>query len=172
MKNLRHYSVSGGLLRVVGAALAAVMLTAFAQSAAAETLKAESDAVYEGHELKITFSTARYQNSYIRYKYRTADGTATGSGWHKDYEPTSGYLQWSRLSSNADAVVTVETNQDQVCEHDETVKIILTDLQKHYGSSLGWLDWCSNNRGWPCRFEAVATIKQHERGCTASRFGE
>ena len=158
-------------MRAVGAALAAVILVAFAQPTVAETLTANSDAVYEGHELTIKFRTASPTSYRMRYKYKTADGTATGSGWFKDYEPTSGYVYWAPQAYDAEAAVTVETKQDQLCEHDETVKIVLTEPKFHHGS-VGWIGSCAGVSWLPCRFEAVATIKQHEQGCNAGQFGE
>ena len=165
-----------GPVRVIGVAFAAVMLTALAQPVAAAPLSAQGNAPYEGHDLKITFTNAWPQNHHLRYKYKTQDGSAKGSGRWQDYEPTSGYVTWSPSAVNAQEAVTVETVQDQLCEHDETVKVILTDPQySTWVSEVGWSSFCLNGtglRGFPCRFEAEVTIKQHEDGCTAGTFGE
>ncbi len=169
--------VAVGPARVIGAAFAAVMLTALAQPVAAGPLSAQDNAPYEGHDLEITFTNGAPQNYHLRYRYRTVNGSATGGG--QDYESTSGYVGWSPMAVNANESVIVETVQDLLCEHDETVRIILTDPQwstTDPQSSTHFLGWggffCPNNRGLPCRFEAVATIKQHENGCAAGTFGE
>ena len=121
-----------GPVRVIGAAFAAVMLTALAQPVAANPLSAQSNAPYEGHDLEITFTNAWPQNIHLRYKYKTADGSATGSGRWQDYEPTSGYVTWSPRAVNAQEAVTVETVQDQLCEYDETFKVILIRTRVQY----------------------------------------
>ncbi len=140
-----------------------------APSAAAEILSAEVDSVYEGHKLEFKFITTSPTSNRMRYKYKTQDGTATGSGYFADYEPASGCVYWAPHAYEAEAVVTVETKQDSTCEHDETVKIILNE-PKFYNALVGWHGSCG---GWlPCRFEATAKIKQHEQGCAAGQFGE
>ncbi|MDE0058981.1 MAG: hypothetical protein OXH99_12640 [Bryobacterales bacterium] len=160
-------------MRVIGAALAAVMLTSLAPPIAAGTLSSQSDAVKEGHDLKITFSTSAPQNAHVRYKYKTGDGTAVGSGGNEDYKPTSGYVQWAPNATNAIGTVTVKTLPDQICEYDETVKVILTSPQWSINyARLGWGGFCPNNRSWPCRFEAVATITNDPYDCNSGQFGE
>ena len=162
-----------GPVRVIGAAFAAVMLTALAQPVAANPLSAQSNAPYEGHDVNITFTNAWPPNLHLRYKYKTADGSATGSGRWQDYEPTSGYVTWSPHTVNAQEAVTVETFQDQICDHDETLKVVLYEPESSVNWYVfGWGGFCPNNRGIPCRFEAEVTIKQHEDGCTAGTFGE
>ena len=162
-----------GPARVIAAAFAAIMLAALAQPVAASPLSAQSNAPYEGHDVNITFANAWPQNLHIRYKWKTADGSATGSGRWKDYEPASGYVTWSPVAVSAQEAVTVETVQDQLCEYDETFKIILYELESSLNWYVsGWSGYCGNNRGLPCGFEAEVTIKQHEDGCTAGTFGE
>ncbi len=164
-----------GLPRVIGAAFAAViMLTAFAQPVAANALTAHGNDVYEGHDLKVRFTVewSASSNFHLRYKYKTQDGSATSSGRWRDYEPTSGYVRWLPFTRNPVADVIVETAQDQLCEYDETVKVILYDPQWTSSLSRGWGGFCPNTRGYPCQFEAEFTIKQHEDGCTAGTFGE
>ena len=161
-----------GPVGVIRAAFAAIMLTALAQPVAADPLSASGNGPYEGHDLQVTFTNARTANHHIRYKFKTADGSATGSGRWQDYEPASGYVQWSPHQSNAQAPATVKTFEDSLCEYDETVKIILTDPQFSTWIPSGWFSFCPNPRGFPCRFEAEVTIKQHADGCAARPLGE
>ena len=168
---------AGGPVRVIGAAFAAVMLTALALPVAASNLSAQGNDPYEGHDLNITFTNTSPQRIHFRYRYKTADGSATGSGRWQDYEPTSGWVQWSPGAANAQEAVTVKTVQDQLCEHDETVKVRLTNLQRGLqqsaNSPIVWfiISEC-NSRGFACEFEVEAKIKQHADGCAAGTFGE
>ncbi len=164
-----------GPVRAIGAAFTAVMLTALAQPVAANFLSAQSNAPYEGHDLNIKFTTGWSSNYHLRYKYMTQDGSGSNSaeGGGRDHESTSGYLRWEFLARIPTEDVTVKTVQDQLCEYDETLKVILYDPEWSMDYvRWGWGSHCFNNRGVPCRFEVEVTIKQHEDGCTARRFGE
>ncbi len=171
MKNSLHGRASGRTKRVTGAILAAVALTltGLAKPVAASNLTAQSDPVYEGKVVKITFKMANPANFAIRYSYTTRDGSATSG---KDYESKSGYVTFPRLGSHAE--VTVKTKEDLLCEHTEDFKIVLSGREAFwYGTwtSLSWAD-LARRRGIPDHFEAVAEIDQHEQGCTAGQFGE
>ena len=169
MKNSLHGRAPGRTMRVTGAILAAVAvtLTGLAKPVAASNLTAQSDAVYEGKVVKITFKMANPVNFAIRYSYTTRDGSATGG---KDYESKSGYVTWPRLGSHAE--VTVKTKEDLLCEHTEDFKIVLSGLVIDLSGEGVWIGWNLSNRGIPGHFEAVAEIDQHEQGCTAGQFGE
>ena len=173
MKLAETLRAAVGPVRAIGAAFTAVMLTAFAQPVAANFLTAQSNTPYEGHDLEISFTTGWTSNYHLRYKYETQDGSAESSGRNRDYESTFGYLRWEPLARTPTEDVIVETVQDQLCEYDETLKVILYDPE--WSSNyvrFGWGSHCYNNRGVPCRFEVEVTIKQHADGCTAGRFGE
>ena len=169
MKNASHCRADGVPTRAVGATLAAVAvaLAALAQPVAASNLTAQSDPVYEGKVVKVTFRIAYPPNFAIRYQYTTRDGSATSG---RDYESKSGYVTFPRLGSHAE--VTVKTKEDLLCEHTEDFKIVLSGLVIDLSGEGGWIGWNLSNWGIPGHFEAVAEIDQHEQGCTAGQFGE
>ena len=170
MADSSHGRVAGRSTGVIVATLAAVavMLAVFAEPVAAgSSLSSESDSVYEGHIVKVTITITNPPWRPMRYSYKTQDGSANSG---TDFDSKSGYVSWPGAPSfGTKAEVTVQTKQDQVCEYTEDFKVVLTNPQV-YWASLG--KWYAAGGGAPSRFEAVAEIDQHERGCTAGQFGE
>ena len=170
MKKSLYSRTAVGPVRVTwGGTLAAVMLVALALPVAAATISVESDAVLEGHDLKVKFRNNSQINHLVRYKYKTKNGTAT-SGY--DYESASGRVVWSRATWDSNTIV-IKTKPDQLCEYDETIKIVLSELE---WSTTGadWNNYCNelNIRRWPCNVERTVKIKEDPNDCQAGTFGE
>ncbi len=165
------------LLTALGAALATLLLIS---PAAAGPVTTNSPAAYEGRDLTFTFRMTRTPQWQICYDYRTdgagdgtnaghGDGDANGAGWRRDYIPTRGTLCWEPDQSGQ-RTVTVKTLNDVRCEHDETVRVILSNFR--YYARSGWEKNCGNGYLYPCQVTATGTIRQGAHDCQARQFGE
>ena len=168
-------------LTALAAVLAAVLATVpLPGPAGASSVTANNPAAYEGRDLTFTFRIAGPLWFHTCYDYRTdgagdgtnaghGDGDANGAGWRRDYIPTQGTLCWER-GQGGQRKVTVETLNDVRCEHDETVRVILSNFR--YYTRIGWEKNCGSGHIYPCQVTATGTIRQHETGCQAQQFGE
>ncbi len=147
----------------LAATLAIVLLISPAR---ADTIITTSPAASEGENLTFTFWM---QPPWWRtcYDYRTADGSATGSGAVPDYTATRGTLCWERFQGGQQAV-TVATRRDSRCEQDESVKVILSNFR--YQSRDGWKQFCGPGHTHPCQVTATGSIQRHANDCKA-QFG-
>ncbi len=107
------------------------------------------------------------QQFHTCYDYSTEDGSAVGHGWFRDYIPTQGTLCWD---SSGEHTVTVETLNDVRCEHDESVKVILSNYR--YYTRQGWEKFCGSGYDHPCQVTATGSIRQGTHDCQAQQFGE
>jgi len=129
------------------ACLAALMLAALAQPAAAHRmvsgvtaqLVAEDIKVREGEYAIFRFRLSRSFDFDIRYAYRTQDFTARAG---KDYEAKQGHVVFP--AGKWFAEIRVKTLKDDIIDNDR-FKLVLSDMQTHgYGMVWGryvWTDW-------------------------------
>ncbi len=143
-------------------------------------ISAQSNEPMEGHDIRFSFKAQRTPRFNIRYRARTVGiGTACAGEWCRDFPATEGRVEWTAGSRQALSPFIVPTNTDHNCEHDEPVPIVLDQPQyrpaagtKAATVNTGWRDFCPNPHGWPCRFEATATLLNDPKDCRAKKFGE
>lgn len=107
-----------------------------------------SPTAYEGRDLTFKFKMSEPISRDMCYDYRTADGSATGSGWRKDYTHKQGSFCWESFDSGA-RMVTINTHSDSRFEPVETVKVVLSNPRYH--TLVGWQKICGPSESLPCQ---------------------
>ena len=131
--------VSPRFVRAAAAGLAALMLAALVQPAAAAQLQAPDIEVDEGEKAVFKITLPQAYNFTLRYPYKTQDGTAK-SGRH--YDAKQGKLVFWAGTTSLQVEVQTRVSQDAVTRN---FKLVISEGE-HYSNQgpAGWV-WINSS---------------------------
>ena len=122
--------VSPRFVRAAAAGLAALMLAALVQPAAAEQFQAPDIEVDEGQKAVFKITLPQAYNFTLRFRYKTEDGSAK-SGRH--YDAKQGRLVFHAGTQSLEVEVQTRVSQDATTRD---FKLVLSERQMAWGN--GW----------------------------------
>jgi len=151
--------MSARFVRTAAAGIAALMLAALVQPAAAAQIQAPDIEVDEGEKAVFKITLPQAYNFTVRYPYQTQDGTAK-SGRH--YDAKQGKLVFWAGTKSLQVEVQTRVNQDAVTRN---FKLVISEGQLYTNSGPAGWTWI-NSTHVPSHRTIHATINDTVIGAT------